>query len=147
MLSKSIETINNRVSKWLTTGKYLSAKRQLVGSLGVLAALGILLNLESPLALWTAAVLPAVVIGITAVARAHDAKGWELHQIIRRFAFLLALLAVGRLGGRMILEWDNPPDWGTIAGLWAWGLSWFTTPNTPPWWDYISGKKKPNGPI
>lgn len=147
MLSKSIETINNKLSKWLTTGKHLSAKRQMVGSLGVLAAWAIFMNLRSPAALWVAAAIPASVIGITAVARAHDAKGWELHQIIRRFAFLLALLAVGRLGGRMFLQWNNPPDWGFVAALWAWGLSWFTTPNAPPWWDYISGKRKPDGPI
>lgn len=80
-------------------------------------------------------------IGLTALARLNDiphdytSRRWQ----IRRLGLILGGAACINLSVAMLTE---PPQWREVMlylGVW---LTWFTTPNMPPWWRYISGQHR-----
>ncbi len=82
------------------------------------------------------------IILITALARVNDIniKLTGIRWGARRLGLLMT--AAGAAG--VILLGDEPPAWKDTMLHLGVALTWFTTPNMPPWWKWISGKEVPN---
>lgn len=87
----------------------------------------------------TAALL---VIWLTAVARVNDitASGRRWH--LRRLGLVLCgTVAVVLIAAPLFPPVDFP-TWNEVLLRWGFAITWFTTPNMPPWWQYISGEER-----
>ena len=88
--------------------------------------------------------LPAAIIGITSLARVNDlsedhhSKRWQL----RRLGLILAGVAsvIYILGGLTVAS--RPIEWREILLLYGVAFTWITTPDQPPWWQYVTGEKR-----
>lgn len=94
---------------------------------------------------YLASIIPLGVICVTAIARVNDipknkvSKRWQLRRAglsITAGASAIALL--GPLAGVATM-----PTWEIVALYWGFAITWFTTPEMPPWWRWISGREKP----
>lgn len=88
--------------------------------------------------------VPAAAIGITALARVNDlsedhaSNRWQ----IRRLGLILAGVAsvIYILGG--LAAATHPIEWREVLLLYGVAFTWVTTPDQPPWWQYITGEKR-----
>ena len=83
----------------------------------------------------------AAIVAITALVRGNDlpteVKTWRGH--VRRAGFYFTGgYAVSFIIRPISGDW---PGWFSLLALWGGAGTWLTTPNMPPWWDYITGKK------
>lgn len=95
---------------------------------------------------------PALICAVTSLARVNDigVEKMSLHWQVRRIGLVMA-----GAGSVMILATPftgrGPVSWSGVMFVWGVGLSWLTTPDLPPWWDYITGEYRnrppPRGPI
>lgn len=93
---------------------------------------------------YAASLLPLGVISITAIARGNDirkdkvGKRWQFRRaglsIVAAASFILMLTPLAN-----VAAW---PTWTSVALYWGFALTWFTTPEMPPWWRWISGDKQ-----
>lgn len=87
------------------------------------------------------------VIIVTALARVNDmsidmaSTAWN----VRRAGLILtALFAVSQITVPVFAaDW---PSWRTVIGLWGFALVWLTSPNQPPWIQYVWGRHVPPAP-
>lgn len=136
--------VASKFREWFTTGGMLDARRQAVGLLALLGMWTLSYYADRTLVGYLSAIPPAIVIAITCIVRAHDMREdeWDFKSVVRRIAFLLAVVASVRFTSRWLSRPGDYPDWGVIVGLWAWAGILFTTPGMPPWWKYIHGEAK-----
>lgn len=83
-----------------------------------------------------------LVIWLTSVARVNDitARGRRWH--VRRLGLVLCgTVAVVLIAAPLFPPVDFP-SWNDVLLRWGFALTWFTTPNMPPWWKYISGEER-----
>jgi hypothetical protein len=100
-----------------------------------------------------AAIVPAALVcALTALARTNDigveCLGTRWH--VRRVGLILA-------GAGAVMLLATPftsmtfPTWRAVIFVWGIALTWITTPNMPPWHDYITGRyrehPKPRSPL
>lgn len=121
-------------------------KSKLIAILSALACLFVtyIVVQQSP-ALWLtwATGLPAaLIVAITALVRGNEipteVDSWRSH--LRRAGFFFAGIgAVSFMISPLKGFWPGWDEWFMVGGIAA---TWVTTPNMPPWWDYISGKKR-----
>lgn len=85
--------------------------------------------------------LPAVAIVLfTAVARLNDLSldlagtVWN----VRRAGLVLTTLFGGGVGLWPWLHGEGTP-WLVVFGIWGFAMVWLTTPNQPPWTQYVFG--------
>ena len=82
------------------------------------------------------------IIVITALARVNDIsthmKGRRWHT--RRFGLVLAGMGAAAMVIMSLAE-HTFPSWHQVMFQFGMALTWFTTPNMPPWWRYIAGKE------
>lgn len=93
-------------------------------------------------AAWLAGLPAAVIVAITALVRGNDlpveVETWRGH--VRRAGFYFTgVYAVSFIFRPLSGDW---PGWYSLLALWGGAGTWLTTPNMPPWWDYVSGKKQ-----
>lgn len=86
-------------------------------------------------------VIAALVIFITAVARLNDIKRTQTTKRwwVRRLGLFLVIVSMVMLISSYFTI--SAPYWNSImslTGLWGFALTWLTTPNMPPWWNYIT---------
>lgn len=87
--------------------------------------------------------IPAMVIGITALARVNDlshnhtSTRWQVRRMGLIFAGVASVIYL--LGGIAISA--KPVEWREVLFLYGIALTWLTTPDQPPWWQYITGEK------
>lgn len=90
---------------------------------------------------WALALPADIIILLTAIARLND-LGTEKHSKrwqVRRMGFIFAGVAAL---GFILTPFETIPQYASWKGLllhWGVALTWFTTPNMPPWWKYING--------
>jgi hypothetical protein len=90
---------------------------------------------------WLLITPPAVICGITALARLNDigveclGQEWQ----VRRIGLILAGAGAVMMVTGTLLD-SNAPTWKMVIFTWGIALTWLTTPLLPPWWQYISGK-------
>ena len=87
--------------------------------------------------------LPAAVIGTTALARVNDmsqehvSKRWQLRRVGLILAGVSSMIYI--LKG---LSAASPPlEWRELLMLYGVAFTWITTPDQPPWWQYVTGEK------
>lgn len=107
-----------------------------------------LLSLKTPpgwLTYWLSAVA-LFVIWLTAVARVNDitARGRRWH--IRRFGLVLCGTAAFTILAKPLFPPVDFPSWFEVMLRWGFALTWFTTPNMPPWHKFISGEDERETP-
>lgn len=84
--------------------------------------------------------LALLVIAITALARVNDMK---IKLSGKRWAFRrlgLVMAAAGAVGVGLL---GGTPTWNEAMLHLGVAVTWFTTPNMPPWWRWICGKEIP----
>lgn len=88
--------------------------------------------------------VPLGVICVTAIARVNDigkdkvSKRWQLRRAgLSVVAGASAIALLGPVAGLSAM-----PTWETVALYWGFAATWFTTPEMPPWWRWISGREK-----
>ena len=120
-------------------------KSKLIAGLSALVCLAVTcIIVQQPPALWWtwATGLPAAaIVAITALVRGNEipveVDSWRSHM--RRAGFFFAGIgAVSFMISPLKGFW---PGWNAWFMTWGIACAWLTTPNMPPWWDYISGKK------
>lgn len=89
----------------------------------------------------------ALVVALTSLARVND-MGPELMQ--GRHHIRRAGLIFSGTGAVMVLMWPAsdmafPISWRIVVLLWGIACVWLTTPNMPPWEDYITGRYRDPG--
>lgn len=130
--------MKTRKSK-VTKGKLLSA----VSALACLAIAYYAIEQPYPsVAAWVVGLPAAAIVSITAVVRGNEipveVDSWRSH--LRRAGFFFSGIgAVNFIMTPLIWGW---PSWYSLLLLWGIAAAWLTTPNMPPWWDYVTGKKK-----
>ena len=121
-------------------------KSKLIAILSALACLFVtyIVVQQSP-ALWLtwATGLPAaLIVAITALVRGNEipteVDSWRSH--LRRAGFFFA--GIGAVSFMISPLKGSWPGWNAWFMIWGIAATWVTTPNMPPWWDYISGKKR-----
>lgn len=93
---------------------------------------------------YLASLIPLGVISITAIARVNDIgkdkvkKRWQYRRaglsIVAGASFIAMLGPLATLAAY--------PTWTNVALYWGFAITWFTTPEMPPWWRWISGHKQ-----
>lgn len=84
-----------------------------------------------------------IIIVITAYARVNDIGPdkigirWEL----RKIGLILAGMGAVTILTAPFSTGAFYPTWRGLVLIWGFSLTWLTTPEMPPWWDYITGKK------
>lgn len=108
------------------------------------AAYFLLVCQNSGMAVWLLGLPAAAIVATTALVRGNEIPvelhSWRSH--LRRAGFLFA--SIGAVGF-VVSPFGPTGSWPSARGLFMlWGMAstWLTTPNMPPWWDYITGKKK-----
>lgn len=92
---------------------------------------------------WAFSVPPLIIILITAVARIHDITAMGNKWFFRRLGFTLSAMGAVTLLVAPLIGYSGAfPSWRTLSLYWGIALVWLTTPNTPPWWRYVSGEYK-----
>lgn len=92
---------------------------------------------------WGLSVPALLIVMITAIARAADIRGSCLRNFVRRMGFILAAAGAFSLMLAPVLGYSNSyPSWRAVTLYWGFALTWLTTPNMPPWWNYVSGAWK-----
>ena len=131
--------IAKKIKEWFTTGGMLDLRRQLVGFACLMLMWIVTQYFDRSFFEYLTGIPAAIIIAITSLVRGHDMRkdDWDYKSVIRRLAFLMAVVASVRYGTRLWTRPGDYPDWGVVVGLWAWALTLFTTPNMPPWWKYI----------
>lgn len=121
-------------------------KSKLIAGLSALVCLAVTcIIVQQPPALWWtwATGLPAAaIVAITALVRGNEipveVDSWRSHM--RRAGFFFAGIgAVSFMISPLKGFW---PGWNAWFMMWGIACAWLTTPNMPPWWDYITGQKK-----
>ena len=92
-----------------------------------------------------ACAVAALLILVTAVAKLNDIKRTQKSKRwwVRRVGLLLVIVSMVIHLASYVTAYA--PYWSQvmrIAGLWGFLLTWMTTPQTPPWWVYISRNDK-----
>lgn len=119
--------------------KILSA----VSALVCLAATYFVIAQPRPgLAAWLLGLPAAAVVAATALVRGNqipiEVQSWRSH--VRRAGFFFAGIGALSFAIRpLTIGW---PEWHELFFVWGIASTWLTTPNMPPWWDIITGKKK-----
>lgn len=85
--------------------------------------------------------IPAFVILVTAVARLNDIKRTQNSKRwwIRRVGLLFVSVSMVMFVASYFTI--GTPYWNLVMkflGLWGFALTWLTTPNMKPWWQWIS---------
>ncbi len=82
-----------------------------------------------------------MVIWLTSVARVNDitARGKRWH--VRRLGLVLCGVTAVALVAEPLFPPIDFPSWTEVWLRWGFALTWFTTPNMPPWWKFISGEE------
>lgn len=120
-------------------------KSKLIAGLSALVCLAVTcIIVQQPPVLWWmwATGLPAAaIVAITALVRGNEipveVDSWRSH--IRRAGLFFANIgAISFMISPLKGFW---PGWCAWFMIWGVAATWVTTPNMPPWWDYISGKK------
>lgn len=120
-------------------------KSKLIAGLSALVCLAVTcIIVQQPPALWWtwATGLPAAaIVAITALVRGNEipveVDSWRSH-IRRAGLFFAGIGAISFMISPLKGFW---PGWCAWFMIWGVAATWVTTPNMPPWWDYISGKK------
>lgn len=121
-------------------------KSKLIAGLSALVCLAVTcIIVQQPPALWWtwATGLPAAaIVAITALVRGNEipveVDSWRSHM--RRAGFFFAGIgAVSFMISPLKGFW---PGWNAWFMMWGIACAWLTTPNMPPWWEYITGQKK-----
>lgn len=88
--------------------------------------------------------MPALaILALTAVARVHDITASGGRWFVRRMGLILVAAAAVALAFAPMLGYTASfPSWRQVALYWGVALTWITTPNMPPWWQYVSGEWK-----
>lgn len=96
---------------------------------------------------YIASLPPAFVVALTALARVNDIgpDAMAPRHHVRRCGLVLAGTAAV-----MVLAWpassqEYPIAWRVVVLLWGIAGVWLTTPNMPPWDDYITGRYRDPG--
>ena len=131
-----IKWIKERVSAHAIAGTVIFCAVVAAYLLGVYVKPGVVSYLAS--------LLPLGVISITAIARVNDigkdkvGKRWQFRRaglsIVAAASFVLLLAP--------LVKYAAWPTWTNVALYWGFALTWFTTPEMPPWWRWISGHKQ-----
>lgn len=85
---------------------------------------------------------PALVVALTALARVNDigpenmTRRWH----VRRIGLIMAGAAAVMVLGAPFSEQGWAITWRGVLFVWGVALAWLTTPEMPPWEDYITGK-------
>lgn len=95
---------------------------------------------------------PALICALTSLARVNDigVEKMSLRWQVRRIGLVMA-----GAGSVMILAAPftgyGPVSWRGVLLVWGVGLTWLTTPEMPPWSEYITGEYRnrppPRSPI
>lgn len=81
------------------------------------------------------------IIVLTALARVKDLKDMKLRSQARRMGLtMVATASVAFAASPFFLTQGDFPTWKTVLLVWGIAVTWFTTPNQPPWWKHISGE-------
>ena len=117
-----------------------------LATLGAVSICGTVFYLQSrvpPGMISYIASLPALGIILTTVlARLDDinleqtSRSWQL----RRLGFILVGSGTLQLALAPFGEHPKFPSWIGVMMAWGVALTWFTTPNMPPWWKFITGE-------
>lgn len=114
-----------------------------LSALACLAATYYIIEQPAPgVGAWIAGLPAAAIVAMTALVRGNEipaeVDSWRSH--LRRAGFLFASVgAISFIMHPMLGSW---PSWDALLFLWGIAGTWLTTPNMPPWWDYMTGKKK-----
>lgn len=85
---------------------------------------------------------PTLIIALTALARVNDIgperMTWRWH--VRRIGLVLAGSAAVMVMGSPFTDTGYAISWRGLVMLWGVAGAWLTTPDQPPWEDYITGK-------
>ena len=83
--------------------------------------------------------LPAAgIMGLTALVRANDItmEKSEWHWQLRKLGFAMAGIGAALYVLSPLLQ-AGFPSWRSVIVVWGVALTWLTTPNQPPWAQYI----------
>lgn len=114
-----------------------------VSALACLAATYYILQQPAPgMAAWLLGLPAAGIVAATALVRGNQipAEVTSWRSQLRRAGFLFA--GLGSLSFALSPLAGMWPDWHALFFVWGIAATWLTTPNMPPWWDYMTGKKK-----
>lgn len=114
-----------------------------VSALACLAATYYIVEQPHPsVVAWVAGLPAAAIVSVTALVRGNEipveVDSWRSH--LRRAGFFFSAIgAVSFVMSPLLGAW---PSWDSLLFIWGIAGTWLTTPNMPPWWGYITGKKK-----
>lgn len=84
---------------------------------------------------------PALVVAITALARVNDIgpEKMSTRWHVRRVGLIMAGAGAVMLLGAPFTSVGYEITWRGVVLIWGVGLAWLTTPEMPPWEEYITG--------
>lgn len=91
---------------------------------------------------YMAGLIALTVVLVTAVARLNDigrhqmSKRWH----VRRLGFIMVVVGCVTVGAAPLYSGQIGFHWTALTLFWGYALTYFTTPNMPPWWRYITGE-------
>lgn len=140
---KILQTLKTKVSKLFKIPSYIAEQgvALLLATACLLTILWGVMSLEPSWLSW-AITLPAhAVIILTVLARVKDLKDMKLVSQARRMGLIMtATASVAFMSSPFFLTLGNFPTWKGVLMVWGVAITWFTTPNQPPWWKYIAGE-------
>lgn len=128
-------TLKNKFTK----GKLLSA----LSAIACLVVTYIVIQHPSPsFGTWVSGLPAALIVAVTALVRGNEipveVDSWRSHM--RRAGFFFA--GIGAISFMISPLKGFWPGWNAWFMVWGIACAWLTTPNMPPWWNYITGQKK-----
>lgn len=140
---KILQTLKTKVSRLFKVPSYIAEQ----GVALILAAFCLVLLLWGITQItpgwfsWFVTLPAHIIIILTALARVKDIKDMKLRSQVRRMGLtMVATASVTLAASPFFLTLGDFPTWKSVLLLWGIAMTWFTTPNQPPWWKYIAGE-------
>lgn len=146
---KILQTLTTKLSKLLKVPSYVAGQgvALTLAATCLLVLLWGITQIEPSWFSWFATLPAHAIILMTVLARVKDLKDMKLRSHGRRMGLIMVGTAsVAFASSPFFLTLGDFPTWKMVLMVWGLALTWFTTPNQPPWWKYISGEMRHDNP-